>query len=341
MANEPYFKNYRYLAFLKQNAAWRFADTKAVVADLKPSEGATYLTALDYPKGMTAGCGTSGTRLQKRRTVKDVPGKFATKSDLNTARLLEWVGFTCATTEANPDIHNFTLDTDGTPNNKGVHVEFENPTDAESRRYDLFGFIGNSLRWEASEQSQLFQQIYDAQFAIAIAADDLAEPTALDAAAIAGMTHYPYMWKDFSAPTFTYNSETQEVDILGFAFNVQNNGNYIGNFDSNGYAQKAIYAGSIDITCEMHIRPYGKNIFEVNETDLELYITDFDLTWRVYKSANQYIQSAHDKMELDKIKYATPDDGMEEYKITLKQLSTGSVTIQEKNELDNDYYENP
>jgi len=152
----------------------------------------------------------------------------------------------------------------------------------------------------------------------------------------------PFEWPMFSIPTFTYNSETIEADIVGWAFDVQNTVRITG-LDSGGHFEKAKYIPLTFISTTLEIRPYGRNAHELIRTKLESYITDLDLVVKCARATNDYIQWTHDKC------YAIPyrlsalkrPGSVERYFLVMSQLNTGSLIPIAKDYYNNDYYENP
>jgi hypothetical protein len=156
-------------------------------------------------------------------------------------------------------------------------------------------------------------------------------------------TDDPYMWADLSVSTFTYNSETIQADIVGWAFDVMNTVRVTG-LDSNNLYSKARYIPLQFISTTLQFIPYGKNAFELIRTLFESYATDLDLVVKLSRNAtSDYIEFTHDKL------YATPFDIVadktgqfyESYFLRMWQHKAGSCTIEVKDGYNDDYYENP
>jgi hypothetical protein len=158
----------------------------------------------------------------------------------------------------------------------------------------------------------------------------------------------PFDWKDFSFPTFTYNSETIEADILGWAFDI-NNTVRVSGLDStyaattgNSYYTNGRYIPPTYISVTLHIRPYGRNAFELIRTALEKYATDLDLTVLAKRTADRdQVTFTHDKLYCSKFDIAsvqTPDT-TEEYFMRMWQLNTGSFVPVTIDDYIDDYYE--
>jgi hypothetical protein len=151
----------------------------------------------------------------------------------------------------------------------------------------------------------------------------------------------PFKWEHFTFPTFTYNSETVEADIIGWALDIIPT-TRLTVLDSGGRYTIGKYLPITQISTTLQIIPYGRNAFELIRTALESYVTDLDLTVLAKKTADRdQITFTHDKL------YATPFDitqvktsgAFESYFITMHQLSTGSFVPVIIDDYDDDYYE--
>ena len=335
MTNDWYTADNVHLLKAKKMAAWRNADAKLEAADVHAVD--EYIIGrLFEPIGTVIPLGTGGSYLAKFKTGRFQPGTWEEILYFQTAMNLYPALGVCATTEATPNIHDITLRITQTPLNMGRHWERENTTDAESERIDIYGMMLNSHHIECSERAPVAVQHnkWGVAFTKNSSTDDIAK---------AVYTDEPFKWSMFTFPTFTYNSETIEADVVGWAFDVINTIVYTG-LDTNGFYTKGKYIPLTYITTTLEIIPYGHNAFELIRTNLESYATDVDLVVKCSRNTTtDFVQWTHDKMYCQPFVIAaekTPGR-VERYILVMSQLDTGSLAIQAKDQYNNDYYENP
>ena len=333
MTQDWYTSDNSKLATAKKGASFRRSDAKYEQADILESD--VYVEGrLFEPNAFATPTGQSGNFIPKYRTTQFSPGRWQEILLFQTARNLFPAMGKCTTTEATPNIHDILVRTGQAPVNMGRHWERENPTDAESERIDIMGISMNSYHAECSESFPLAVQTLDwnVNFTKSTSTDDLT---------ITEHTDEPFKWNMFSFPTFTYNSETIEADIIGWAFDVVNTIRITG-LDSNGFFEKAKYIPLTTISTTLEIIPYGHNAFELIRTPLESYLTDLDLTVKCARNATtDFITWTHDKtygisFTLSALKRT---GSIERYFLVMSQLNTGSRAIQAKDQYNDDYYE--
>jgi len=321
-----------YVAIGRPTALFRNGDAAiAAAANLKSSDTLHEDWSLKFAGEETSQFGSTTSRYFKRVSTRDVPGNFKAVFELNSFRFANMFFGACTTTEGSPDQHVWAIRTTNQPPYYiPIHTERENDTDAESERWDLLGCVGKTWHIACSEEKTLALQDVDIDFAKHVAGNDIAEPTPVED------SHRSLEWGDFTLPTFTYNSETIEADILGFDWTLTNKV-YLGGFVAHYPTRGLLF--NCDIQVKLRIMPDGKNIFELLRTRLVDYLTDIDITWKFTETANRYIQGVHDKT------YCQPFDvrciNAEVYDVTFHQLDTGSFVPTEHNELDDDWYEDP
>ena len=324
-----------HIQWAKEMATWRNGDAKLEAADLVLSD--PYLNfSLFEPVGIGAIMGRADSYIPHWRTKEYSVGFFGESYYLNSGRLLYPFFGKCATTEATPNIHAISKRTTQTPLNHGRHLEIENDTGAEAERIDILGMLPSTYLCGCMESNTKAVQsaLWNCAFTKSTGTDDIAEP--------ARPSEDPFDWTGITFPTFTYNSETLEADIMGWSFSVRNNVFWRG-LDSTGRYTIGKMGNFKDISVTLNIIPTGKNMKELIRTALESYATDLDLTVKLARSATDYIQWTHDKMYCMPFDIIPPSRNkwFEGYLITLHQLGTGSLAIEVKDAYNNDYYENP
>lgn len=339
MTNELYSPINCHIEIAKTMASWRHGDAVLAVGDIIAPDEFDFGVLVD-PVAIAEPIGRSSSYLRKYRTNRYRAGRWVENYKLITARLLAKGMGKVATTEGSPNTHDISIRTSQTPYNEGRHLERENETSAESERLDLLGLLCSDYHVECSEEAPI--AIQRATWDIAKILNSTDDSTN-DITKPADLTEEPFRWENFTFPTFTYNSETIECDILGWAFDIRNRVRAY-KVDSDGFFTKGKMGIYEHITTTLTIEPYGSNPFELKRTRIENYITDLDLTVKCARNAtDDYIQWTHDKM------YAMPwdiramrsDEGFERYEIAMHQLNTGSIAIQAKDDYNDDHYENP
>lgn len=335
MTNDWYTANNAHIQKALKMATWRNGDAKLEAADVQAMDEFIAGRLLE-PTGLATPLATGASYLPKFKTTSWVPGTWEEILYFQTAMNTYPALGVCATTEATPNIHAISLRTVQTPLNQGRHFERENTTDAESERIDILGMMLNHHHLECSEASPVALQHnkWGCAFTKNSSTDDIAA---------ASLTDRPFKWSDFAFSPFTYNSETIEATIIGWAFDVINTLHFTGLDTSNRYSIGK-YIPLTYVVTTLEIRPYGHNIFELIRTDLEDYLTDVDLTVKCSRNTTtDYVQFTHDKVYCQPFVITadkTPGS-VERYMLALSQLSTGSITIQSKDQYNNNYYENP
>jgi len=323
-----------HIEWAKKAAAWRNGDAKWTSSAVVASD--EYIGfRLFEPVSVASPIGRSNSYLQHWRTNEYAIGFFQESYYLQTARLLYPAYGACSTTEATPNIHDISIRTSQTPLNMGRHLEIENETDAESERIDLMGLLPASYHTECTESQPKATQTmtWNVAKSLSVGTDDITEPSSLGIDVLD--------WSGISFPTFTYNSETLEADILGWSFDIQNNVFWRGL--SGGLYSIGKIGDYLNVSVSLNIVPTGKNCKELIRTALESYVTDLDLTVKIARSATDYIQFTHDKLYCYPFDIIPPSRNkwFEGYIITMHQLNSGSLAIQAKDAYNNDYYENP
>ena len=337
MTNDWYTADKVHIQKALKMATFRNGDAKLEAADVQ-SMDEFVMGRLYEPIPTVSPLATGASYLPKFKTTSFIPGTWDEILYFQTAINLYPAMGVCSTTEATPNVHAITLRTGQTPTNQGRHFERENVTDAESERIDILGMMLNSLHLECSEAAPVGVQHnkWGCAFTKNSSTDDIAR---------AANTDEPFKWSDFSFPTFTYNSETIEANIIGWAFDVVNTLHFTG-LDTNGYYSIGKIIPLTYITTTLEIKPYGKNAFELIRTKFESYATDLDLVvkcGRPRASTTDYIQWTHDKLYCQPFIIAAEKapGRMERYILVMSQLDTGSLAIEAKDAYNNNFYENP
>lgn len=321
----------------KKGTVFRRADAKYQTADMLATD--VYVEGrLFEPIKQATPTGQSGSYLPFYRSTQFAAGRWQEILLLQTARYLYPAMGKCTTTEATPNIHAITIRTTQTPLNMGRHWERRKDDSGEYEVIDMLGMSLNSYHAECSEAFPVGVQTLDWNVNQTLNTD-----AATDDITLTEATDEPFKWSMFTFPTFTYNSETIEADLVGWSFDVQNTVRITG-LDSGGRFEKAKYIPLQMITTSIEIIPYGRNAWELIRTPLESYATDLDLVVKCARNATtDYIQWTHDKMycrpyTLSSLKRA---GSVERYFLVLSQLNTGSLAIEAKDPYNNDHYENP
>jgi hypothetical protein len=335
MTNDFYTADNAHVLKALKMATWRNGDAKLQSANVQAMD--EFIAGrLVEPIGLASPLATGASYLPKFKTTQYVPGTWDEYLYFQTAMNLYPAMGVCTTTEATPNVHEIRIRTTQTPTNQGRHLERENTTAAESERIDILGMMLNHHHTECSEASPLAIQHnkWGCAFTKSTSTDEITPSIADDE---------PFKWNHFSFPTFTYNSETIEANIVGWAFDVINTLFFTG-LDTTKFYSIGKLIPLTYITTTLEIVPYGHNAFELIRTNLESYATDLDLTVKAARNATtDYVQWTHDKMYCQPFVISaekTPAK-VERYLLVMSQLDTGSLEIQAKDQYNNNFYENP
>lgn len=314
-------------------ATWRNGDAKLEAAGVHAVDQ-FIMGRLFEPIATVSPLATGATYLPKFKTTEYQPGLWEEYLYLQTAMQLYPAMGVCTTVEATPNVHTFGIRTTQTPLNMGRHFERENITDAESERIDILGMMINHCHMECSEASPVAIQHnkWGVGYTKNSSTDDIAS---------AVFTDEPFKWSMFSFPTFTYNSETVEADIIGWSFDTINTLHFTG-LDTGGNYSIGKYIPLTYITTTLEIIPYGHNAFELIRTPLGSYATDLDLVVKTARNATtDYIEWTHDKMYCQPYTVTTEkrSGAIERYILVLSQLDTGSCVPVAKDQYNKVYYE--
>lgn len=335
MTNDFYTADKAHLLKAKKMALFGNGDAKLEAADVQKMD--EYIAGrLFRPSGLVAPLATGASYLPKFKTNSWLPGKWEELLFFQTGMNLYPALGGCVTADDTPSAglytKTFSIRTSQTPTNQGRHWERENDTPAESERIDIFRMMLNHLHIECSQAVPVALQRnkWGCAYTKSSGTDEITPSQCTDR---------PYRWSDLTFPTFTYNSETIEATIIGWAFDVVNTLHYTG-LTSNRFSIGR-YIPLTYVVTTLEINPYGHNIFELIDTELESYLTDVDLTVKCARSATDYTQWVHDKVYCQPFVIAAEKapGSIERYVIVLSQLSTGSITPTEVNAYDDDYYE--
>ena len=332
-----------HIEWIKEFALWRNGDAKFTSSDVIVADEHIAIRLFE-PTAVASPIGRANSYLGHWRNNQYAMGFLEEVYFMQTGRLLYPFMGACTTVEATPNVHTISPRSSQTPLNHGRHLEIENETDAESERIDCMGLLPITYHAEISEVQPKATQIstWAVGFTKNTSTDDITEPTAI--------TEEPFDWSQITFPTFTYNSETLEADILGWSFDVNNNVFWRG-LDSGGKYSIGKMGSFVDISVTLNIVPTGKNMKELIRDTLNSstgqYIgasTDLDLTVKIARSAIDYVQFTHDKMYITPYDIVVPSrtKWFEGYFITLHQLNKGTdLEIEIKDIYNNDHYENP
>ena len=328
------------IQWIKKQILWRNADAKWETADvLAPDE---YIGGLLFePIGIANPVGQADTYLQKWRTNEYAIGTWLETSRLQTGRLLYPFFGPITTLDDDPSAglytHNGVKRSSQTPINMGRHIQRLNEDSGENEIVDCMGMLPTRWHAECTEVSSIATQsaLWRVAFTKSTGVDLITRPTELIQA--------PFQWPDFTFPTLTYNSETIEADVRGWAIDIVNDVEWRG-LDNTKHYSVGKMNKYIDIAITLNLVPTGKNLFELIRTVLESYATDVDITvkmGRPYDSVIDFLKFTHDKLycyPFDIIP-SSKDSWYEGYMVRFHQLSTGSLTTQEINDLVDDHYE--
>jgi len=287
---------------------------------------------------------TSG-HIPKRLNVGRILGEYSTTHYLQTAILQYVVMGACTTTEATPNIHAITKTTGQDPIRFATHLEKEVTTN--HRRRETMGHIPLSLDVYCSEKAPIATQTLNTQFAFTGVGSDLEQPTAFVQA-----THLPYNWYNYKhasgASSFLYNNGAVGIDITEIHEHIGWSGALFGTYDSNGYptAGKLVPPFNSYIDIGFRFTDTGTDIRAISDLSHASYAGDLDMIIDYYESATRYRKNTWDDL------YVVPESFKEIFKtegswydgatVRLEfRNETGSVVGEEKNALNNDYYENP
>ena len=325
-----------HIELVKEATTWRHGDAKWTSSDVLVADELIALRLFE-PTAVASPIGRANSYLGHWRSNQYAMGFLEEVYFMQTGRLLYPFMGACSTVEATPNVHTISPRASQTPLNHGRHLEIENETDAESERIDFMGMLPITYHCEMSEVQPKATQIatWGVAFTKSVGTDDITEPTVI--------ADEPFDWTGITFPTFTYNSETLECDILGWSFDVNNNVFWRG-LDSGGRYSIGKMGNFVDISVTLNIVPTGKNTKELIRTVLESYATDLDLTVNLARSATDDVEFTHDKMYMTPYDIVVPSrtKWIEGYFITLHQLNKGNdleTVIQDI--YNNDHYENP
>lgn len=339
MTDDWYTADKAHLLVAKKGTVFRRADAKYTSADVFASDD--YIEGrLFEPIPVATATGQSNTYLPKFRTTQYRVGRWQEILKLQTARNIYPAIGISVDVDASPNTHTMAIRTAQAPVNMGRHWERENVTTAEDEEIDMIGLSLNTLHIECSEAFPVAVQQADWNVNFTLNTD-----AATDDIASAELTDEPFKWNMFTFPINTYNSETLECDIVGWAFDIQNTVRITG-LDSTGYYTKAKYIPLTMVTTTLEIIPYGRNVFELLRTPLESYVADpnnLNLTVKCARDANDFIQWTHDDC------YCQPytmsalkrPGSVERYFLVYAQLNTGSIVPLAHDNYSDDYYSNP
>lgn len=285
------------------------------------------------------------THYPKRLSVGRYLGRFLTRHYLQTGILTYFIMGACTTTEATPNTHAITKQTDEDPVWQAWHFEKEG-TNA-NRRKDCLGVVPIELNISVSERAPLAIQTYSAEFAYTGSGADLAEPTALTQAA-----HAPYTWYNYKngsgSTAFTYDGGAIDVDIVSVDMNINWKGSLFGTYDENGYPTNGKIVPPFTSNVKLGVRIVDDSNTSLQSiTDLahSSYAGDLDFIADFYESASRYLKFTWDKMYIDPESiqevFQTEGEWFDGVEFTLKfKDENASLAVEEKNALDDDSYEN-
>ena len=325
-----------HIEWAKEFPLWRNGDLKFTASDVLVADELIALRLFE-PVAVASPIGRANSYLGHWRSNQYAIGFLEEVYFMQTGRLLYPFIGKCSTVEATPNVHTVSPRESQTPLNHGRHIEIQNETDAESERIDTSGMLPITYHCECSEAQTKATQIatWATAFTKNTGTDTITEPSAI--------AEEPFDWTGITFPTFTYNSETLEADIIGWSFDVNNNVFWRG-LDSGGKYSIGKMGNFVDISVTLNVVPTGKNMKELIRTALESYATDLDLTVNLARSATDDIEFTHDKMYMTPYDIVAPSrtKWIEGYLITLHQLNLGNdleIIIQDI--YNNDFYENP
>ena len=326
--------------------AWDNAQAALIVGELNAMDW-FYSANITHTKPKTRNINpmTAG-HYPKRIQTGRYRGVLSTTHYLQTGILTYAVMGACTTTEATPNTHAITKQTDEDPIFLAFHYEKEGTN--SNRRKDIMGFVPLGLDITVSEQDTIAMQTFNGEFAFTGAGSDLAQPTALTQAA-----HAPYTWFNYKnasgASAFTYNSGAINVDIISAEMHIGWSGTLFGTYDNDGYPTEGWIVPPFDSYVTLSVRSTdaaGTAIETISDLAHGSYAGDLDFICDFYESATRYLKFTWDKMYID------PESLVEEFRdegswfdgltFTLRfKDENSSLAVEEKNALNNDYYENP
>jgi hypothetical protein len=327
---------------------WDNAQAALVVGDLNALDWwSSASVTLPRPRTILVNPATSS-HYPRRLQVGRYLGKFSTTHFLQTGVLTYALMGACTTTEAATNTHDITKSTGTTPCNLAFHLEKEG-TNAQ-RRLDLMGFVPRSLDISVSEKAPMAYQTYLGEFSYAnVAAADLACPTALTQA-----THVPYNWYHFKSASgtsaFLYGAHALNLDIVDLKMHLGWEGSLFGQYDANGYPNNGLVVPPFNSHVELGIRVQDAAVDTGIDAIADLvhtsYAHDIGFVADFYESATRYLKYTWADMYVDPESFEEVFQEEGEWyngvKITLRfKDETSSLVVQEKNALNNDYYENP
>lgn len=263
-----------------------------------------------------------------------------------TPILTYWIMGACTTTEGSPDTQAITKATTKVPPYLAFHYEIQGSTAAINA--DSLGVISRSLDISVSEKDTKARQAYRGEFAITKAGDAVTTPTPQ------ALNSYPQLewfnYKDASgASAFLYNAGAINLQITEVHLHFSWADILFGEFDGDGYPTEAWWVGPFTPYVELGGRPTdagGTSIRTIANTKPSSYAGDLDLIVDFYVSASHYIKFTYDKLRLlpnsREVMLRRDGDWYDGERFRLIPLDDNfSISIEAKNELNNDYFENP
>jgi hypothetical protein len=326
--------------------AWDNAKAKLAVAELNALDWLYSASFIPTDPLTLKSNPMSSSHYYKRLFNKRHEGLYSSTHYLQTAILTYATMGACSTTEGTPDDHNITKGTTTTPINFAIHFEKEGTTSAP--RWDLLGFIPQALDIYVSEKQTTAFQTYTGLHAYTYhSADNLAEPTKFTKAALPPLTWFDYKHAS-SNSDFTYNSGDINLDITSIHIHIgwlkYLWGAYSGEYRSAGYVQPPFdcYADLIARRTDAA----GTDINDIVKLKPSAYAGDLDFIADFYRAADHRIDYTFDKMYIprESFREITPEETEWHEKVAFRVEfldDTSSLVVDEQNELNNDYYENP
>jgi hypothetical protein len=326
--------------------AWDNAQVKLAVAELNAMDWLISAN-IDHTKVITKNINPmTASHYPKRIDIGRKLGSIATTHFLQTGILTYAVMGACSTVGGgDPYTHTITKATSEAPISFAFHYEKEGSND--SRRKDMVGFVPRALDIYVSERNTIATQTYTGNFACTVAADDLAQPTALTQAA-----QPPYTWFNYKsssgASAFTYNTGAINVDIVDVHIHFGWLGSLFGTYDANYYPTNGLVKPPFEAYVDLGVR-----LTDASDTALDTisdlahgsYAGDLDYIADFYVGANDYLKYTFDKMYINPESYQEvfPEEGdwFDGVRFRLDFLNeNSSLAIEEKNSLSAVYYEN-
>lgn len=297
------------------------------------------------PKTVRINPGTAAGHYPRRVTTGVYLGSFQPTFYLQTGIFTYAVMGVCSTTEATPNIHDITKDTNETPIWIAFHLEKEGTT--HQRRKDIMGMVPRSIDISVSEKDTIAFQTLNWEFSHTVAGSNLAQPTDLTQ-----VIHAPYTWFHYkhasAASAFTYNSDPFDVAVVGFNMHIGWNGSYFGEYTTGGYPTQGLYNPPFNgtVTLDLKTKDAATAVIDtVADLDHASYAGDIVFTADFYESATRYLKYTFTDMFINpdyEEKFQSEGDWYDGIQITLEPRNESTtVVVQEKNALNNDYYLNP